>query len=76
MGSSATVSSSTQFPLYSGSRPTKDGRLSLVDARGLRSRCLGNSSPAHSLLDDWQAENKQYTQNKSNRIANRGISII
>jgi hypothetical protein len=40
-------------------------------------RCLGSSSVARSLLDDWQARNKQENKkNKSNRTANRGILII
>jgi hypothetical protein len=31
---------------------------------------------AHSLLDERQARNKQYTQNKLYRITNKGISTI
>jgi hypothetical protein len=45
-------------------------------ALDLRSRGLGNSPQARSLLDDRQDGNKQYTQNKLNRTAKRGISII
>jgi hypothetical protein len=42
-------------------------KIPLAAARGLRSRGLGNTPSACSLLDDRQAGNKQYTQNKSNR---------
>jgi hypothetical protein len=44
-------------------------------AQHLQSRCLRNSLVAHSLCDDRWAGNKQYTQNKSNKTENGGISI-
>jgi hypothetical protein len=44
-------------------------------AQDPQSRGLANSSAARSLCYDRWARNKQYTQNKSNRIANRGISV-
>jgi hypothetical protein len=50
-------------------------QIPLTAAQDLQSRGLGNSLTTCSLHDDRQAENKQYTQNKSNRIANRTISI-
>jgi hypothetical protein len=36
-------------------------QLLLAAAQDIQSRGLGNSSAAHSLCDDRQAENKQYT---------------
>jgi hypothetical protein len=39
-------------------------RIPLAVARGLRSRCLGNSPAARFLHDDRQAGNKQYNKNK------------
>jgi hypothetical protein len=51
-------------------------QILLAAAQDLQSRGLGNSLAACSLHDDQQAGNKQYNKNKSNKIANRGISII
>jgi hypothetical protein len=45
-------------------------------ARGLQSRCHGNSPAAHSLRDDQQAGNNNTTRINQNRIVNEGILII
>jgi hypothetical protein len=51
-------------------------QIPLAGARGLRSRCHGDSPAAHSLHDDRQAGNNITTRINQNRIVNRGISII
>jgi hypothetical protein len=51
-------------------------RIPLAAARGLRSRCHGNSPAARSLHDDRQAGNNNTTRINQNRMVNRGTSII